>query len=106
MAKVIMPFRDRVTWVAYGVGDEYEGTPERLAELCGLGMLAPADGGIIESGLIANGLSESVSGGATEPHGGNLEGLTVVELRKLADERGIHVPSRATKAKLLEILGA
>ena len=106
MARVLVTFRDRVTWRVWHVGDEYDGAPERLAELCGLGILALADSGIIESELIANGLSESVSGGATEAHGGNLDGMTVAELRALAAERGVKVASKATKKQLLEILGA
>jgi hypothetical protein len=39
MAKVIKPFRDRITWVAYDAGDEYDGTPERIAELAAAGIV-------------------------------------------------------------------
>lgn len=39
MAKVIEPFRDRETWVAYDVGDEYDGPPERVDELASLGIV-------------------------------------------------------------------
>ena len=39
MAKVIVPFRDRETWVAYDAGDEYDGPPERVDELASAGIV-------------------------------------------------------------------
>lgn len=98
MAKVIIPFRDRETWVAYGVGDEYEGTPERVQKL--------SEGGYVQSGIVVHDGGENGSDGITADSNGNLDGLTVAELRQIADERGIDVPKRATKDKLLGILGA
>ena len=98
MAKVIIPFRDRETWVAYKVGDEYDGTPERVQKL--------SEGGFVQSGLVAHGADENGSDGSTADSNGNLDGLSVAELRQIAKERGIDVPKRATKDKLLEILGA
>lgn len=98
MAKVLVKFRDKETWRLYDVGDEWEGTEERLKEL--------SEGGYIQSGLVAHDGEENGSDGITEDSNGNLDGLTVAELRNLADERGILLPKRAAKAKLLEILGA
>jgi len=98
MVRVITPFRDRETWRAYAVGDEYGGTPERIREL--------VDGGYVQSGLVGRDATESVSETPTVGESGNLDGLTVAELRTLAKERGIDVPSRASRQKLLETLGA
>ena len=39
MAKVIKPFRDRETWAVFEAGDEYDGTPERIAELAAAGIV-------------------------------------------------------------------
>jgi hypothetical protein len=97
MAKVIAPFRDRLTWVAYRAGDEYDGPPERLRALF--------EGGFVENGLdivCDEKTPESVS---SEPLKGNLDALTVTQLKALAKERGLAVPSRATKKQLVEILG-
>lgn len=38
--------------------------------------------------------------------GAELSKMTVAELRAVAKERGIEVPAKATKAKLLELIGA
>ncbi len=98
MAKVIAPFRDRHTWVAYRVGDDYDGPPERVRTL--------QDGGFLQSGLdivCDEKTPESVS---PEPLRGNLDALTVTQLKALAMERGLAVPSRATKKQLVEILGS
>ena len=97
MAKVIATFRDRLTWRLYCVGDEYEGTPERVRTL--------QDGGFLQSGLdivCDEKTPESVS---PEPMSGNLDALTVTQLKALAKERGLAVPSRATKKCLVEMLG-
>lgn len=98
MAKVTAPFRDRRTWRAYAVGDEYDGTPERIQEL--------SEGGYVDSGLIAHEAEKSVSESLSVAHNGKLDELTVAQLRKLADERGVEVPKRASRARLLEALGA
>lgn len=98
MAKVTAPFRDRMTWRAYAVGDEYDGTPERIQEL--------SEGGYVDSGLIAHDAEKSVSESLSVAHNGKLDELTVAQLRKLADERGVEVPKRASRARLLEALGA
>lgn len=98
MARVIIPFRDRETWHAYAERDEYEGTPERVSELVA--------GGYLDSGLIAHDEEESGSESTSEDETGNLEGLTVAELRELARSRGIEAPSRATKPQLLGMLGS
>lgn len=83
-ADVIVAFRDRHTWRGYAPGDLYEGTDERVAELAGKGLLAVADA-------------------VTDPTP-DLATLTVAQLRDLADERGIDVPRRATKAQLVALL--
>ena len=98
MAKVLLPFRDRETWRAYAVGDEYDGTPERLETLI--------QGGYVQSGLIAHDTEENGSGNGSGLLNGNLAGMTVAQLREMAESRGIDVPRRATKVRLLEILGA
>lgn len=95
MAKVLIRFRDIETWRLYDVGDDWEGSPERAETL--------SEGGYIQSGLIAHSAEENGSG---KPNGGNPDGMTVAQLRELAKERGIDVPRRATKARLLEALGA
>jgi len=98
MAKVIIPFRDRETWVAYKVGDEWEGSQERLEAL--------SKAGFVQSGLIAHDGKENVTDDGTDAHSGNLDGLTIAQLREIAESRGVNIPKRATKARLLEILGA
>ena len=97
MAIVLMPFRDRFTWVAYRVGEEYDGTPERIREL--------VSAGYVQSGLIAQGDVKNGSESATVDFTGNLDELTVAQLRELAKSRGIVAPKRATRDRLLEILG-
>ena len=96
MARVVTPFRDRETWRAYAVGDEWDGTQERLRELC--------EGGYVDSGLIAHSGEENVSESPSAPQTANLEGLTVAQLRDMCAERGIEVPKRVTKAKLQSLL--
>jgi len=98
MAEVIAPFRDRETWAAYDVGDSYDGTPGRISELSMLGL--------VRVGLIAHDARESDSETPSEAHSGNLDDLTVPQLRELADERGVAAPRRATKPQLLALLGA
>ena len=98
MAKVTVPFRDRETWRAYAVGDVYDGTPERIQEL--------SEGGYVDSGLIAHEAKKGVSETFSMAHNGKLDELTVAQLRKLADERGVEVPKRASRDRLLEALGA
>jgi hypothetical protein len=98
MAKVIVPFRDRHTWVAYRIGDDYDGTPERLQRL--------SEGGFVQYGVNTHSDGENASGGNLGIAESNLDALTVAELRTLCAERGIAAPSRATKAHLLELLGA
>ena len=98
MVRVITPFRDRETWRAYAVGDEYDGTPERVQRL--------SEGGYVQSGLVAHEDGENGSDGLTDTAESISAEMTVTQLRQIADERGIEVPSRAKKAELLEILGA
>jgi hypothetical protein len=97
MAKVIVPFRDRVTWVAYRVGDDYDGPPERVRTL--------QDGGFLQSGLDIVCDEKTPENVSPELLKGNLDALTVTQLKALAKERGLAVPSRATKKQLVEILG-
>lgn len=87
MARVLVTFRDRVTWRVWHVGDEYDGAPSRVREL--------TDGGFLQD--VAD--AEPSTGVA-------LEAMTVAELRALAAERGVKVASKATKKRLIEILGA
>ena len=42
-AHVVAVFRDRETSVVYNVGDEFEGSAERVDELTSGGYLAPID---------------------------------------------------------------
>lgn len=42
-ARVVAVFRDRETSVVYSVGDEFEGSAERVDELISGGYLAPID---------------------------------------------------------------
>lgn len=98
MARVITPFRDRETWRVYAAGDEYGGTPERIREL--------VRGGYVESGLVAQEATDNVSDKPTGGESVNLDVLTVDELRSLAEERGVELPSRARKSEIVEILGA
>lgn len=42
-ARVVAVFRDRETSVVYSVGDEFEGSAERVDELTSGGYLAPID---------------------------------------------------------------
>jgi hypothetical protein len=78
------------------VGDDYDGTPERLRQL--------SDGGFVQYGSNTHADGESATDGVTVAQTGNLDALTVTELRALAKERGIAVPSKATKRALVELL--
>lgn len=82
-ATVIAAFRDRLSWRAYDVGEEYEGPDARVSELASMGCVA--------------------CGPVTED--GDFTGLTVAELKALCDERGIDYAKKATKAQLLSLLG-
>ena len=79
---VTAAFRDRLTWRAYGVGEEYEGDEARVSELASMGCVTDDS--------------------ATED--GGLTDLTVAELKALCDERGVDYPRKATKAQLLSLL--
>lgn len=98
MAKVVKPFRDRETWVAYAVGDEWEGAPERFKAL--------SEGGYVQSGLIAHDGRENGSDGRTDHAESISSDMTVAQLREVAIRRGVEVPKRVSKERLLEILGA
>ena len=93
MAKVIRPFRDKLTWVAYRIGDDYEGG--RAEELAALGYVA----------------KETISITAIEPQvdedtepSVDYESMTKAQLTELAKERGIEPPKRATKDVLIDLL--
>ena len=98
MAKVLLRFRDAETWELYDVGDEWEGPAERLKVL--------SEGGYVQSVPIAHDEQEDAQQGFYEVAEDISSDMTVAELREVAAARGVEVPSRATKAKLLEILGA
>lgn len=83
-ATVTVRFRDRFTWRLYEVGDQFDGTDGRVAELAALGIVAVA----------VDAPAESV----------DLSALTVEKLRELCADRGIEVPKRATKAQLIALL--
>jgi hypothetical protein len=97
MAKVLIRFRDKETWRLYDVGDDWEGSPERAETL--------SEGGYIQSGLIAHDAEENGSNGSTDAADAISSDMTVAQLREIAHSRGIDVPKRATKAKILELLG-
>jgi hypothetical protein len=97
MAVVLTPFRDRETWAAYAVGDEWHGTPERLRELC--------EGGFVQSGLIAHDADENAPDERTGASNDVLADMTIAQLRELAESRGMEVPKRVSKSRLLTILG-
>ena len=96
MAKVIAPFRDRLTWVAYRAGDEYDGPPERLRALF--------EGGFVEKGLDIVCDEKTPRIPSPEALKGILDAHTVDELRALAEERGLTVPKRVSKKRLIEML--
>lgn len=98
MARVLVRFRDQITMRLYDVGDEWDGTPERLETL--------ARGGYVQSGPIAHDGRENGSVRRTEAAESILSEKTVAELRKIADERGIEVPKRAKRSDILSLLGA
>ena len=98
MAKVLIRFRDIETWRLYDVGDDWEGSPERAETL--------SEGGYIQSGLIAHDAEENGSNESSDASEAISDGMTVAQLREVAESRGVDVPRRATKARLLEILGA
>ena len=97
-AKVIRAFSCRLSGLVYYEGDEYDGTPERIQEL--------AEGGYVQSGLIAHEGKENGSDGRTDPAESISADMTVAQLREVAISRGVEVPKRVSKAKLLEMLGA
>ena len=98
MAEVLKRFRDAETWRLYDAGDDWQGSERRFQEL--------SEGGYVRSGLIAHDAEENAADAPTAPQTGTLDGLTVAQLRELAKERGLDVPRRASKARLLETLGA
>lgn len=98
MARVLIPFRDSLTWMSYDKGDEYDGTPERIQELVG--------GGYIQCAAVTASDAENAPEDAESAANDDLGKLTVAQLRAICDERGIDVPKRASKPKLLEALGA
>ena len=67
-------------------------------------LYTPNEGLCDQKRLITHDDAENVSDGGTGAHSGNLDGLTVAQLREIAESRGIDVPKRATKARLLELL--
>lgn len=97
MAIVLIPFRDRETWRVYAVGDEWHGTPERLRELC--------EGGFVQSGLIAHEAEENVPHGRSDVSNGVLADMTIAQLREVAESRGIDVPKRISKSRLIDLVG-
>lgn len=66
----------------------------------------PIQGGNDQSGLIAHEGEENGSHGRTAPAESISADMTVAQLREVAISRGVEVPKRVSKAKLLEILGA
>jgi len=98
MARVTKQFRDRETWVAYEVGDDWEGSPERLEAL--------SKAGYVQSGLIAHDGKENGSDGRIDTAESISADMTVAQLREIANSRGVEVPKRVSKERLLEILGA
>lgn len=96
MAKVLIGFRDRETWKPYAVGDEWEGSQERLEAL--------SKAGYVQSGLIAYEGEENGSDGLTGTAESISADMTVAQLREAAISRGIDVPKRTTKERLLELL--
>ena len=98
MAKVLIRFRDRETWKPYAVGDEWEGSQERLEAL--------SKAGFVQSGLIAHDGEENGSDRRTDTAESISADMTVAQLREVAISRGVEVPKRVSKEKLLEMLGA
>lgn len=94
MARVrtLRPFRDLRRRCDREPGDEFDATPERVAELVR---------------RLPHGFVEVVQDepGGHEPTGAGLSGLRLAELRAIAAERGIKAPRNATKATLLKLLG-
>jgi hypothetical protein len=81
---VLSPFRDTTEHVGRKVGDTFTATEERAAEIS-----AKLPGYVkYEKAERGDGLSE----------------LSIDELRAIAEERGIEVPKRGGKAKLLSLL--
>ena len=97
MAKVLIRFRDIETWRLYDVGDEWEGPSERLDVL--------VQGGFVEKRPTTRPDAENGSDEVTDATEAVSADMTVAQLREIAESRGIDVPKRATKAKLLELLG-
>ncbi len=89
MAKVLIRFRDIETWRLYDVGDEWEGPSERLDVLM--------QGGYVDGRPPTHQDPDDAADAISAD-------MTVAELRKVAESRGIDVPKRATKKKLLELL--
>ena len=98
MARVLIKFRDTETWRLYDVGDEWEGPSERLDKL--------TQGGFVEKRLIAHSDQEDGSDASSDAVEAVSSDMTVAQLRDIAEGRGVDVPKRASKARLLEILGA
>lgn len=106
------PFQDLAEGVWREVGDEWEGTPERVAEInrAGYGVMAEAVPEVQEEDVQHEDAPEPAedverpAGVASAPQAGGLADMTVRQLTELCEERGIPVPSKPRKADLLAAL--
>ena len=97
MAKVIKAFRDKITWVAYAVGSDYEGG--RVDELAALGYVVGAS-----APVQVDEEPQEPQEAPTEAPSTDYSGKTKAQLVELCHEREIDVPKNATKAILIDLL--
>lgn len=101
--KVISEFIDRETGKRIKPGETIHVDEHRAEGLLRARVIAPGpiDDGVPEENIAASGDTEAAF---LDP--ADLQDMNVADLRKLASDMGIDVPSRATKAKLIELITA
>lgn len=93
-------FQDRLTMAVMEVGQAYEGTAERIAELARRGFVTPAGDGAEPEPVVAE---PEPTPAAPEPER-ELGEMTNPELAGLLRSLGVEPPKKANKATLVRLV--